>query len=98
MSNNKIIPIPHPGETLIECLEGRVSQSALARHIGVNASVINDICKGRRSISPIMAHKLGRALCTSPQFWINLQTFYDIRTVKEEEYSHISCINPCECP
>lgn len=58
--------------------EHGLSQTRLARHIGVQIGVINQICKEKRGISAGMAVKLSRALGTSPEFWLNLQTAYEL--------------------
>ena len=64
----------HPGEFLREELTERgISQSQLAGHIGVTPGVINLICRCHRGISPEMAKKLGAAMGTSAELWMNLQ-------------------------
>jgi len=69
----------HPGVFLRRILsEHGISQSRLARHLGVQIAVINQICNQKRGISAAMAIKLSSALGTSPEFWINLQTAYDL--------------------
>jgi len=62
--------------------EHGLSQTRLARHIGVQIGVINQICNERRGISAGMAVKLAGALKTSPEFWLNLQTAYDLGRTK----------------
>src|SRR5436190_1263663 len=69
----------HPGMFLRQLLaEHGISQTRLARHIGVQIGVINQICKEKRGISAEMAMKLSGALRTSPQFWLNLQMAYEL--------------------
>jgi addiction module HigA family antidote len=69
----------HPGFFLKKFLsEHGVSQTRLAKHIGVQIGVINQICNYKRGISPLMAMKLSGALGTSPEFWLNLQISYDL--------------------
>lgn len=70
----------HPGEMLLkEFLEPmNVTQVQFAKHIGVSFKRINEIVNGRRSITPQTAWLLSQALGTSPQFWMNLQTTYDL--------------------
>ena len=73
----------HPGMFLRQLLdEHGISQSQLARHIGVQVGVINQICNHKRGISANMAVKLALALRTSPGFWLNLQTAYDLGRTK----------------
>jgi addiction module HigA family antidote len=72
-------PTP-PGEMLREeFLEPLgLSQSAFAEHIGVSFKRINEIVNGRRAITPETAWLFSQALGTTPQFWMNLQTTYDL--------------------
>lgn len=80
----------HPGIFLQEELETRaVSQAHLAHHIGVAPSVVHLICKGKRGISPAMAKKLARAMGTSPQLWLNLQTSYDLSRVADPDFGRL---------
>jgi len=69
----------HPGRFLRKLLaEHSISQTRLAKHIGVQIGVINQICMEKRGISPKMAIKLSHALGTTPEFWLNLQTAYEL--------------------
>jgi addiction module HigA family antidote len=59
----------HPGHFLRKLVNGHgISQTRLARHLGVQIGVINQICNEKRGISPAMAIKLSMALGTSPEF------------------------------
>ncbi|MCA9436481.1 MAG: HigA family addiction module antidote protein [Candidatus Omnitrophica bacterium] len=95
MSKNrtqKYKPI-HPGEVLQEALHGAdLSQSALAKHIGVSQSKINDICRGRRGISLEMAARLGQAFGMSMEFWYNLQKQYELDSFDRSDYEKIGTI------
>ncbi len=69
----------HPGEHLAELLdELDITQYRLARAIGVAPIRINQIVHRRRSITADTALRLGQALGTSPEFWLNLQRMYDL--------------------
>jgi addiction module HigA family antidote len=69
----------HPGIFLRQLLkEHGITQTRLARHIGVQIGVINQICNEKRGISAAMAMKLSGALSTSPQFWLNLENAYNL--------------------
>jgi antitoxin HigA-1 len=69
----------HPGHFLRQLLaEHDISQTRLARHIGVPVGVINQICNDKRGISAGMALKLSQSLGTSPEFWLNLQAAYEL--------------------
>ena len=55
-----------------------MSQVAFAEHIGVSFKRINEIVNGRRAVTPETAWLLAKAFGNSPQFWMNLQTTYDL--------------------
>lgn len=74
------LPITHPGEYLRETLaELNISQAEFARAISVPAMRISHIAKGTRPVTAELALLIGRALDQSPQFWLNLQTAYDLK-------------------
>ena len=80
----------HPGEVLKDELEEvGLTQSALAKHIGVLPKTINEICRGKRGISAEMAMKLSKALGGRPQFWLNLQNNWAISQIDETAYENI---------
>jgi addiction module HigA family antidote len=80
----------HPGEVLKDELEEiALTQSALAKHIGVLPKTINEICRGKRGISAEMAMKLSKALGGTPQFWLNLQNNWEISQLDENAYEDI---------
>jgi len=69
----------HPGEVLRDELEEvGLTQTALAKHIGVLPKTVNEICRGKRGISAEMAMKLSKALGGSPQFWLNLHNSWEL--------------------
>ena len=70
----------HPGEILLEEFLNPmgITQYRVAQTISVPARRINEIVHGRRAISPDTALRLSRALGTSDQFWMNLQSRYDL--------------------
>lgn len=75
--------ISTPGEILLEeFLEPmQISQYRLAKVIGKPQSAVSDIVHGRRAITAEMAWLLGEALGTTAQFWMNLQTTYDLKRI-----------------
>lgn len=75
--------ISTPGEILLEeFLEPMgISQYRLAKAIGRPQSAVSDVVNGRRSITAEMAWLLGAALGTTAQFWLELQTTYDLKTI-----------------
>ena len=70
----------HPGEILLEefLVPMNVSQVAFAAHIGVPVQRVNEIVRGKRGITPETAWLFAEALGTSPEFWLNLQSNYDL--------------------
>ena len=87
-----VTPI-HPGEHLAEILAGLgISQYRLARTIGVPPRRINEIVHGRRSVTADTALRIGRALGTTPEFWLNLQRMYDLDLARTS--ADISSIRP----
>ena len=74
----------HPGEVLMEdFLKGfGISQNKLAVSIGVPPRRINEIVHGQRRITADTALRLGRYFGIDPQFWINLQSHYDLEVEK----------------
>ncbi len=80
----------HPGEVLKDELEEiELTQSALAKHIGVLPKTINEICRGKRGISAEMAMKLSKALGGSPQFWLNLQNSWKLSQLNQAVFENI---------
>ena len=83
----------HPGEVLKDELDDiGLTQSALAKHIGVLPKTINEICRGKRGISAEMAMKLSKALGGSPQFWLNLQNNWEISKINVDTYGTINIL------
>ena len=77
----------HPGEILLEefLVPAGVSQVQLAQHIGVPVQRINEIVNGKRGITPETAWLLAQAFGTSAEFWVNLQTAYDLAKSRPEQ-------------
>jgi addiction module HigA family antidote len=78
-------PPIHPGEILVkEFLEPLgISQYRLAKDIGVTPRRINEIVHGRRAISADTALRLGKFFNMEAQFWMNLQSRYDMEVARE---------------
>ena len=78
-------PAIHPGEILNDELhEIGVSAAELARQIDVPANRISQIINGKRSITGDTALRLGHWFGTSAQFWLNLQTSYELRLAEQQ--------------
>ena len=82
---DKLSPI-HPGEVLLEefIKPMNLTQNRLAIDIGVDARRINEIVLGRRSITADTALRLGRFFGNSPQFWLGLQSQYDLDIAEDQ--------------
>jgi antitoxin HigA-1 len=82
----KLPPI-HPGVTLREDFLQplRLSANALALELHVPVTRINDIIHNRRSITADTALRLARYFGTTPQFWISLQSNFDLETAVDEK-------------
>ncbi len=81
---DKLSPI-HPGEVLLEefIKPMNLSQNRLAIDIGVDARRINEIVLGKRAVTADTALRLSRFFGNSPQFWLGLQTQYDIDVAED---------------
>jgi antitoxin HigA-1 len=81
----------HPGEILREefmvPLHLNANKLALALH--VPAPSIYDIVKEERGISPEMALRLGFVFGTTPDFWLNLQSEFDLRVVRNQKEAKV---------
>jgi antitoxin HigA-1 len=84
MKTGKIEPV-HPGEILMEefLKPMSISQYKLAKDISVAPRRINEIVHGQRAISADTALRLGKYFGLSPQFWLNLQSHYDLATAED---------------
>lgn len=76
----------HPGEVLREefLVPLGMTAHALALELKVPPPRINDIVRERRSITPDTALRLARYFGTTPHFWLNLQSSYDLKVVESE--------------
>ena len=94
MTDVEFAPVT-PGEMLKEEFLDRdqLSQNRLAKAIGISPNRIADIVHNRRRISADTAVRLGLFFGNSPEFWLNLQTHYDLkvarRNVSPEEAARI---------
>jgi addiction module HigA family antidote len=82
MTKNGLPPV-HPGEFLREILEELdLSQAQFARAIGVSPMRVSHVVNGARPVTAELALLFGRALGQSPQYWLNLQADYDLKTAE----------------
>ncbi|MBN1364938.1 MAG: HigA family addiction module antidote protein [Syntrophaceae bacterium] len=80
---NSLLPI-HPGEFLKEILDDLgISQTGFVHAIGLSPMLISHIVKGKRPVNAELALLFGKAFSLSPQYWINLQTAYDLKNAEK---------------
>jgi addiction module HigA family antidote len=78
------LPAMHPGEFLAEILaELGISQAAFARTIGVSAMRISHVIGRARPVTAELALLFGKALDQSPEYWLNLQSAYDLAAARK---------------
>lgn len=97
MTEKLYAPI-HPGEVLMEdFIEGfGITQHKLAVSIGVPPRRINEIVHGKRAITADTALRLGRYFGVEPQFWLNLQSRYELELAEERMLDQVSEIEPLQ--
>ena len=83
----------HPGEHLAEELEALdMSAAELARKIDVPTNRVTQILNGTRAITGDTALRLAHFFGTSAQFWLNLQSLYDLRLAQEKAGKSIKAL------
>ena len=94
---DKIAPI-HPGEVLLEdFIEGfGITQNKVAVATDVPTRRINEIVHGKRGLTVDTAARLARYFGTTPHFWLNLQTTYELDRVEDLKGEQIAAIQPLQ--
>jgi addiction module HigA family antidote len=79
-----MIKPPHPGETIKEDYLAPLGMSVNqpAKSLGIGAARLNEIVRRKRGITADTALRLARYFGTSAEFWLNLQSLYDLRMVE----------------
>lgn len=86
-------PAIHPGEILAdELADLGVTATSLARQIKVPPNRLTQIIRGQRGISGDTALRLGHWFGMSPQFWLNLQSAYDLRRAEQTSGPEVSAL------
>jgi addiction module HigA family antidote len=77
----------HPGEILLEefLLPMGLPQLTLAEKLDIRVQRVNEIVRGKRGITPETAWLFADAFGTTPEFWMNLQTQYDLARARPEK-------------
>lgn len=91
-ATNKTMPPIHPGETLREdfLTPLGLTGNRLAAELFVPVTRINDMVRGRRAITADTALRLAHYFGTTPQFWIHLQSNYDLEVAQDARGAEIS--------
>jgi antitoxin HigA-1 len=91
------LPNVHPGEVLREefLVPLEITAYRLARDIGVPQTRISEIVHERRGITPDTAARLGRYFETSAEFWLALQSAYDLEEIERVSGPEIARIQAC---
>lgn len=95
---NGMRPI-HPGEILLEeyLKPLKLSASALARKLGVPTNRVTGIVNSTREVTAETAVLLAHILKTTPEFWLNLQSTYDLRKAEMKLKAKVQKLEPLEC-
>ena len=95
MAEKLYAPI-HPGEVLMEDFIDAfgITQHRLAVSIGVPPRRINEIVHGKRAITADTALRLGRYFGVEPQFWLNLQSRYELELAEDRAAGELDAIKP----
>lgn len=82
---SRTVPLPHPGEVLREefLVPMGLSVYALAKATGLPRSRINEIARGRQGVSAAVALRLGKAFDVDPQWFMNMQSRYDLHVAAQ---------------
>lgn len=86
-----MIKPPHPGETIKEdyLVPLGMSVNRLAGALGIGTARLNEIVNGKRGITADTALRLARCFGTSAEFWLNLQSLYDLRMAERKARERI---------
>ena len=89
------LPAIHPGEFLGEILtELGISQAEFARAIGVSPMRISHVIRGSRPVTAELALLLGKTLGQSPEYWLNLQSAYDLAVARNSIGRRLKSMRP----
>lgn len=89
------LPPIHPGVFLKEVLyELRISQNAFAQAIDVSPMRVSHIVNGTRPVTAELALLFGKAFGQTPNYWMNLQTSYDLKTAEKALAQKVREVQP----
>jgi len=84
----------HPGEMLVEefLTPMKITQRELAKAIHVPYQRVNELVNGKRGVTPSTALRLARFFGVSPDYWLNLQTRWDLYRAQDKEQEELDSI------
>jgi antitoxin HigA-1 len=87
-----MITPPHPGETIKEdyLVPLGISVNQLAKALGIGTARVNEIVRGERGVTADTALRLARYFGTSAEFWLNLQSLYELRVAERKARDRIN--------
>jgi antitoxin HigA-1 len=97
MTANELLAEMHPGRTIVEDILRPLGMSvnALAKELHIPTTRLNEIVRGRRGVTADTALRLARYLGTSAQFWLSLQSTYDLKVAEHWKGASINKqVNP----
>jgi len=87
------MPPIHPGEFLKELLEElQLNQTSLAEALGISTMRVSHVLRGQRPVTAELALRLGRVMGQTPQYWLNLQTTYDLKIAQRDNQASLSVL------
>jgi antitoxin HigA-1 len=94
----RVTPPIHPGEILREEYLKPIGLAAysLAKALGVPRTRIERLAREETPVTPDTALRLARYFATSPEFWMNLQTAYDLTREESDKRDQIAAISPLQ--
>ncbi len=87
MERRNGLPPAHPGEIIREDIVPEVSLSvtATAKALGVSPQMVHEILAGRKPLSAVMCMKVSRLFGSTPEFWMRLQSDYDLKKAAQNK-------------
>jgi antitoxin HigA-1 len=87
-----MITPPHPGDTIKEdyLVPLGISVNQLAKALGIGTARVNEIVRGERGVTADTALRLARYFGTSAEFWLNLQSLYELRVAERKARDRIN--------
>ena len=87
MERRNGLPPVHPGEIIREDIlpEAGLSVTATAKALGVSRQMVHEILAGRKPLSAVMCMKVSRLFGSTPEFWMRLQSDYDLKKAAQNK-------------